>query len=151
MAASMKNDIQIDNDLNSQHEPSVNTTNTSKRSPSESPDQLPATQKQILRQTRKRISEILVNKNPVAKRNTNDTDKILETIASPDVLDKIVPVLAEKIGEALTPLIEDEIKKCIETHVAHIKEAIDNQQKPLNQIKRKYVNSISGLIDLTNK
>jgi hypothetical protein len=151
MAASMKNDIQIDNDLNSQHEPSVNTTNTSKRSPSESPDQLPATQKQILRQTRKRISEILVNKNPVAKRNTNDTDKILETIASPDVLDKIVPVLAEKIGEALTPLIEDEIKKCIETHVAPIKEAIDNQQKPLNQIKRKYVNSISGLIDLTNK
>jgi hypothetical protein len=47
-----------------------------------------------------------------AKRNTNVTDKILETLASPDVLDKIVPVLAEKIGEALTPLIEDEIKKC---------------------------------------
>jgi hypothetical protein len=32
-------------------------------------------------------------------------------------MDKIVPVLAEKIGEAQTPLIEDEIKKCIETHV----------------------------------
>jgi hypothetical protein len=44
-------------------------------------------------------------KTPVAKRNTNVTDKILETLASPDVLDKIVPVLAEKIGEALTPLI----------------------------------------------
>jgi hypothetical protein len=78
-------------------------------------------------------------------------DNILETLASPDVLDKIVPVLAEKIGEALTPIIEDETKKYIETHVAPLKEAIDNQQKPLIQIKRKYVNSISGLIDLTNK
>jgi hypothetical protein len=48
------------------------------------------------------------------------TDKILETLASPDVMDKIVPVLAEKIGEAQTPLIEDEIKKCIETHVDFI-------------------------------
>jgi hypothetical protein len=38
-------------------------------------------------------------KTPVAKRNTNVTDKILETLASPDVMDKIVPVLAEKIGE----------------------------------------------------
>ena len=54
MAASIKNDIQIDNDLNSQPEPSVNTINTSKRSAPESPDQLPATQKQTLRQTRKR-------------------------------------------------------------------------------------------------
>jgi hypothetical protein len=62
MALCMNNDIQIDNDLNSQPEPSVNTTNTSKRSPTESPDQLPATQKQILRQTRKRISEILVKR-----------------------------------------------------------------------------------------
>ena len=44
-------------------------------------------------------------KTPVVKRNTNVTDKILETLASPDVLDKIVPVLAEKIGEALTPLL----------------------------------------------
>jgi hypothetical protein len=58
------NDIQIDNDLNSQPEPSVNTTNTSKRFPTESSDQLPATQKQILRQTRKRISEILVRRPP---------------------------------------------------------------------------------------
>ena len=153
----MNNDIQIDNDLNSQPEPSVNTTNTSKRSPTESPDQLPAIQKQILRQTRKRNSNSISDlrdigkKTPVAKRNTNVTDKILETLASPDVMDKIVPVLAEKIGEAQTPLIEDEIKKCIETHVAPIKGAIDNQQKPLIQIKRKYVNSISGLIDLTNK
>jgi hypothetical protein len=55
------------------------------------------------------------------------------------------------VGNLLTPLIEDEIKKCIETHVAPIKEAIDKQQKPLIQIKRKYVNSTSGLIDLTNK
>jgi hypothetical protein len=64
MALSMNNDIQIDNDLNSQPEPSVNTTNTSKRSPTESPDQLPATPKQILRQTRKRISEILLKRPP---------------------------------------------------------------------------------------
>jgi ABC-type microcin C transport system permease subunit YejE len=41
----------------------------------------------------------------------------IETLTSPDALDKIVPVLAGKIGEALTTLIEDEIKKCLETHV----------------------------------
>jgi len=52
-------------------------------------------------------------------------------------LDKIVPVLAEKIGEALIPLIEDEIKKCIETHVVPIKEAIDNQQKTIDSNKEK--------------
>ena len=52
----------------------------------------------------------------------------------------------------LLPLfIEDEIKKCLETHIAPIKEAIDNQQKTLNQIKSKYVNSISASINLTNK
>jgi enamine deaminase RidA (YjgF/YER057c/UK114 family) len=52
-------------------------------------------------------------------------------------LDKIVPVLAGKIGEALTTLIEDEIKKCLETHVAPIKEAIDNQQKTIDSNKEK--------------
>jgi hypothetical protein len=31
-------------------------------------------------------------------------------------LDKIVPVLAEKIGEALTPLIEDEINVLVLTY-----------------------------------
>ena len=143
MAASINNDIQIDNELNSQPEPSVNTSNTSKRSAPESPDQLPATQKQTSRQTRKRNSNSISDlrdigkKTPVAKRNTNVTDKILETLTSPDVLDKIVPVLAEKIGEALTPLFEDEIKKCIENHVAPIKEAIDNQQKNIDSNKEK--------------
>jgi hypothetical protein len=39
----------------------------------------------------------------IQKRNTNVTDTILETLTSPVVLDKIVPVLAEKIGEAPTP------------------------------------------------
>jgi hypothetical protein len=105
MALSMNNDIQIDNDLNSQPEPSVNTTNTSKRSPTESPDQLPATQKQILRQTRKRNSNSISDlrdigkKTPIAKRNTNVIDKILETLASPDVLDKIVPSLQKRLAK----------------------------------------------------
>jgi len=67
--------------------------------------------KQTLRETRKRNSNSISHlrdigkKTPLTKRNTNVTDKILETLTSPDVLDKIVPVLAEKIGEALTPLL----------------------------------------------
>ena len=64
---------------------------------------------------------------------------------------KSFPSLQKRLEKHQPPLIEDEIKKCLETNVAPIKEAIDNQQKPLIQMKRKYVNSISGSIDLTNK
>ena len=67
MAASRKNDIQIDNDLKAQPEPSVNTTNTGKMSAPESPDQLPATQKQTLRQTRKRNSNSVSDLRDIVK------------------------------------------------------------------------------------
>jgi len=46
----------------------------------------------------------------------------------------------------LLPLfIEDEIKECLETHAAPIKEAIDNQQKNIESSKEKICKQYSWL------
>jgi hypothetical protein len=50
-------------------------------------------------------------KTPVSRKNI--TDKVLEALTSPDVLNKIIPVLSEKIGETISTLIESEIQACI--------------------------------------
>ncbi|CAG2219871.1 HARBI1 [Mytilus edulis] len=52
-------------------------------------------------------------------------DKVIEALTSPDVLNTIIPVLAEKISKTLTPLIEEQVKKCIAAHVEPIQKSID--------------------------
>jgi hypothetical protein len=66
----------------------------------DSPYNLPATQKQNLRQIRRRnsVGDLrdldTIKKTPVLRKNI--TDKVLEALTSPDVLNKRIPVLSEK-------------------------------------------------------
>jgi hypothetical protein len=69
---------------------------------------LPATQKQTLRQIRRRnsvgdLSDLGTNKKtPVSRKNI--TDKVLEALTSPDVLNKIIPECVD-LDELFTYLL----------------------------------------------
>jgi hypothetical protein len=52
----------------------------------------------------------------------NITDKVLDALTSLDVLNRIIPILSEKIGETISTLIESEIQACVENHVNPLKE-----------------------------
>ena len=89
--------------LNTSSQPNVWITRSSnKRSNPESTDSLPATQKQTLWQIRRRNSvgdlrDLGTNKKtPVSRKNI--IDKVLDALTSPDVLNKIMPILSEKNG-----------------------------------------------------
>ena len=107
-------------------------SNTNKRSQPESPDTLPATKKQTGRQIRRRnslgdLSEIGIKKAPVTKKTI--ADKVLEALSSPEVLNKVIPVLSEKISESISSLIEEKIQSTIDEQVKPLKEIINNQNK----------------------
>ena len=128
--------------LNTSSQPNVSITRSSnKRSNPDSPDTLPATQKQTLRQIRRRnsvgdLSDLGTNKKtPVSRKNI--TDKVLEALTSPDVLNKIIPVLSEKIGETISTLIESEIQACVETHINPLKEIVHKQEKTIENHEQK--------------
>ena len=90
--------------LNTSSQPNVWITRSSnKRSNPESPDSLPATQKQTLWQIRRRnyvgdLRDLGTNKKtPVSRKNI--IDKVLDALTSPDVLNKIMPILSEKMAD----------------------------------------------------
>ncbi|VDI09119.1 Hypothetical predicted protein [Mytilus galloprovincialis] len=58
-------------------------------------------------------------KTPAARKNI--TDKVIEALTSPDYWLK-------KISETLTPLIEEQVKKCIAAHVEPIQKSIDEHE-----------------------
>ena len=63
-------------------------------------------------------------------------DKVLEALTSPDVLNKIMPILSEKICETIEATIKDIVDDKIKTHVdAHVNpliETVNKQQKNNN-------------------
>ena len=67
-----------------------------KRSSPESPDELPATSKQENRQIRRRnsiddISSLLPKKTQASRKSI--ADKVVEALTSPEVLNKIIPII----------------------------------------------------------
>ncbi|CAC5423621.1 unnamed protein product [Mytilus coruscus] len=90
-----------------------------KRGNPESPENLPGTQKQQTRQIRRGNSIVL------------------EALSSPEVLDTIIPVLTQKLSEALSSIIEAEVKNCIEEQIKPMSEKIISQEK---QIANNYQN-----------
>jgi hypothetical protein len=127
--------------LNTSSQPNVSITRSSnKRSNPDSPDTLPATQKQTLRQIRRwnsvgDLRDLGTNKTPVSRKNI--TDKVLEALTSSDVLNKIIPILSEKIGETISTLIESEIQACVETHINPLKEIVHKQEKTIENHEQK--------------
>jgi hypothetical protein len=94
-----------------------------------------------LRQIRRRNSvgdlrDLGTNKKtPVSRKNI--TDKVLEALTSPDVPNKIIPILSEKIGETISTLIELEIQTCVETHINPLKEIVHKQEKTIENHEQK--------------
>ncbi|CAG2243153.1 unnamed protein product [Mytilus edulis] len=115
--------------------PSIyNTGKRGKRGNPESPENLPGTQKQQTRQIRRRnsigdISETLKKK--TASLNKSVANKVLEALSAPGSLDTIIPVLTQKLSEALSPIIEAEVKNCIEEQIKPMSEKIISQEKEI--------------------
>ena len=137
-------DVNNDNSeiLNTSSQPNASMTRSSnKRSNPDSPDTLPATQKQTLQQIRRRNSvgdlrDLGTNKKtPVSRKNI--TDKVLDALTSPDVLNKIFPIISEKIDESISTLIESEIQACVETHINPLKEVVHKQEKTIENHEQK--------------
>ena len=144
-------DVNNDNNseiLNTSSQPNVSITRSSnKRSNPDSPDNLPTTQNQNLGQIRRRnsVGDLrdldTIKKTPVSRKSI--TDKVLEALASPDVLNKIIPVLSEKIGETISTLIESEIQACVATHINPLKEIVHKQKKLLKTTNKRCVSNLS--------
>ena len=82
------------------------------------------------------LSDLGTNKKtPVSRKNI--TDKVLEALTSPDVLNKIIPILSEKIGETISTLIESEIQACVEAHINPLKEIVHKQEKTIENHEQK--------------
>ena len=102
----------------SQPSPSISSiiTGSNKRGNPDSPDSLPATQKQSTRRIRRRHSNSIGDLRGVGERKTPTlrktvADKVLDALNSPEVLNVMIPLLSQKISDTLTPIIEQEAKK----------------------------------------
>ncbi|CAC5406248.1 unnamed protein product [Mytilus coruscus] len=118
----------------------IPTTNK-KRGKPESPDQLPATQKQESRQMRRRnsyedLSE-LGSKRGAAKKTSAIAEKVLEALRSPDVLNQVIPILSNKISESISSLIDDKIQCSVDEHIKPLNEKIEEQREIIKKNKQK--------------
>ena len=129
-----------DNISCSQPNISTSTPITNKRASPDSPDDLPATEKQEKRQIRRRnsisdLTDIIPKKAPSTRKTI--TDKVLEALTSPDVLNKIIPILSEKICETIEAtikdIVDDKIKTHVDAHVHPLIETVNKQQKTITE------------------
>jgi hypothetical protein len=104
-----------------------------------SPDDLPATKKQEKRQIWRRnsisdLTDIIPKKAPSTRKTI--TDKVLKALTSPDVLNKIIPILSEKICETIEAtikdIVDDKIKTHVDAHVHPLIETVNKQQQTIN-------------------
>ena len=136
MDASMNQNNNKDEMLstNSQSTSSTATPVSNKRPLPDSPTDLPATQKQQLRR-RNSIGDLRdIGQKPAAKTpalRKNVTDKVIEALTSPDVLNEIVPVLTDKITETITSVIETSIQSWVDSHIKPLIETINKQQQTI--------------------
>ena len=130
-----------DNISCSQPNISTSTPITNKRASPDSPDDLPGTEKQEKRQIRRRnsisdLTDIIPKKVPSTRKTI--TDKVLEALTSPDVLNKIIPILSENICETIEATIKDTVDDKIKTHVdAHVNpliETVNKQQQTITEM-----------------
>ena len=114
---------------------SSQSSKTLKRPEPESPDMLLATQKQKSRQIRPKHSnslsdlrELTSKRGPASKKTI--ADKVLEALTSFDVLNKVIPILSDKISESISLLIDDKIQAA----VTPLKQTIAEQKQIINPI-----------------
>jgi acetoacetate decarboxylase len=83
------------------------------------------------------LTDIIPKKAPSTRKTI--TDKVLEALTSPDVLNKIIPILSEKICETIeatiTDIVDDKIKTHVDAHVNALIETVNKQQKTITEHK----------------
>jgi hypothetical protein len=121
--------IRVNSDDNiSYSQPNISTSTpiTNKRASPDSPADLPATEKRQIRRPNSisDLTDIIPKKAPTTRKTI--TDKVLEALTSPDVLNKIIPILSVKICETIEETIKDIVDDKIKTHVdAHVNPLIE--------------------------
>ncbi|CAC5367836.1 unnamed protein product [Mytilus coruscus] len=127
----------------SQPSPSISSliTGSNKRGNPDSPDSLPATQKQSTRQIRRRHSNSIGDLRGVGERKTPTlrktvADKVLDALNSPDVFNVIIPLLSQKISDTLTPIIEQEAKKFVDIQIQPLLKQIKEQETVIQTHKQ---------------
>lgn len=140
MAASTKqnNSDEVLLNLSPKSVTSKETPKSNKRPLPDSPNDLPATQMQEGRQIRRRNSvgdlregDKKIVKPQVQRRNV--TDKVLDALNSTDVLDKIMPVLTQKITETIRSVIESSVQSCVDNNIKPLIETVRSQQKTITE------------------
>ena len=106
---------------------------------------MPATEKQQIRQIRRRNSignladlKLASKKQPAARKSASD--KVMEALISPDVLEKMIPVISDKIGESIAlsinKAIESQLQACIDQHIKPLVQTVSDQQKIIEEQKQ---------------
>ncbi|VDI26996.1 Hypothetical predicted protein [Mytilus galloprovincialis] len=116
-------------------------TGSNKRGNPDSPDSLPATQKQSTRQIRRRHSNSIGDLRGVGERKTPTlrktvADKVLDALNSPEVLNVMIPLLSQKISDTLTPIIEQEAKKFVDIQIQPLLKQIKEQETVIQTHKQ---------------
>ncbi|CAC5383880.1 unnamed protein product [Mytilus coruscus] len=124
----------------SQPSPSIFSliTGSNKRGNPDSPDSLPATQKQSTRQIRRRHSNSIGDLRGVGERKTPTlrktvADKVLDALNSPEVLNVMIPLLSQKISY-LKPYINNQKEQgkdldCLSDEIADLKIRVESQEQ----------------------
>lgn len=142
MAASLAQSSEniIENIRPSSHpETSAVTPNPLKRGMPFSPEDLPASQKQLNRQTRRKgssigdLTELSLKK--TSKQQQNLTDKIMAALRSPEVLNAIIPIMSEKIAENIMSIIDEKVETAVKAQTAIIVKKIEGQELLSNDLK----------------
>ncbi len=132
-----------------------------KRNNPDSPDLLPASQKQTARQIRRRNSmgDLTDIQTPTTSTPTTTTasrqqktmiGKILEALKSPDVMDTIMPIISTKIVESISDLISNEIQECVESKINPLLE-INKKQDMLETAKQNLCKQAMEMQELSRK
>ena len=140
----IENNVQESDNLISASQPNLpsQSLGSNKRSLPDSPDNLPATQRQVTRQIRRRNSlgdlrDINPSQKKVPASKKSIADKVLEALSSPDVLQQIIPILSQKICENIESMIETQIQDCVQTQIKPLMETVRSQQVTIDDLKEK--------------
>lgn len=85
-------------------------------------------------------------KTPASRKSL--TDKILEALKSPEILDVIIPVLADKLSESLFAEMEDEVNKQVTEQLQPMKEQLESQAQVIETQKVKITKQFIDLSSL---
>jgi hypothetical protein len=68
--------------------------------------------------------------------------EVIDALTSTDVLDKIMPVLKQKITETILSVIESSIQSCVDSNIKPLIETVKRQQITINERGRQVIRTV---------